>query len=328
MLAGASAQNTLVQNSDLMLTYRMEGILRGQSYYAHSSGRPFLQQDLMRHGRDSTIIAFEKDSVKAIGRFSRGHLLDVKKRWFGFKLDPSIHYETGYSDKAGFTGDFQSGLRMQFDLGRMVTVFSDVRYGATKPLSDVEHHIIRTNVIPGGDFAYPGAGGFYDYYDVRGYISVAPTKVFNVQAGYDKMFFGNGHRSLLLSENADKFLFLRLNTRFWRIKYTNVFANFRDIHAANGIRGAGKNKFGTFHNFSLNIGTRFNISLFEGIIWQGSDSTGSRGFEPNYLNPIIFYRPVEFSLNSPDNAVVGFDLRYRIGKNNHFELSSGSDIMF
>lgn len=314
---GLLAQNLLVQNNDIFLTYRMEEMLKGQNYYAHSADRPFLQRDLMRYGKDSTIIAFEKDTVKAIGRFSRGHLLDVKKKWFGFKLDPSVHYEAGYSSKAGFAGDFQTGLRMQFDLGKMVTVFGDARYGAMKPLSYVEEHITRNNVMPSGDFAYKGAGGFHNYWDLRGYVSIAPTKAFNVQAGYDKMFFGNGHRSLLLSDNADKFLFLRLNTRFWRIKYTNVFANFRDISGANGSRGAGKNKFGTFHNLSLNIGNRFNISLFEGIIWQGSDSTGSRGFEPNYLNPIILYRPVEFSLNSPDNAVVGFDMRYRIGKNNH-----------
>jgi len=60
-----------------------------------------------------------------------------------------------------------------------------------------------------------------------------------------------------------------------------------------------------------------NVGLFEGIIWQGADSTGVRGFEFNYINPIILYRPIEFSLNSPDNAVMGLDFRYRIGKNNH-----------
>ena len=313
----ALAQNTLVQNTDLILTYRMEEALKGQNYYHHTADRPFLQQDIMVGKADSTILSYEKDTVKAMGRFSKGHLLDVKRNWFGFKLDPSIHYEAGYSSVNGFAGDFQSGLRMQFDLGNMVTIFSDARYGSTRPLGYVEDMIQQNNVLPEGDFAYKGKGGFYDYHDIRGYLSVAPTKAFNVQAGYDKMFFGNGHRSLLLSENADKFLFLRLNTRFWRIKYTNVFANFRDIHAANGRRRAGNNKFGTFHMLSLNIGKRFNISLFESIIWQGRDSTGARGFEPNYLNPIIFYRPVEFSLNSPDNAHVGFDLRYRIGTNNH-----------
>lgn len=92
----------------------------------------------------------------------------------------------------------------------------------------------------------------------------------------------------------------------------NIWANFKDIRP-----GAFRNKLGTFHYLSLNIAKRFNIGVFESIIWQGADSTGVRGFELNYMNPIIFYRPVEFSLNSPDNVVLGLDFRYRIGKNNH-----------
>ena len=305
-------QNVLVQNNGSMLTYRMQDMLDGTNRYAHPSLRPFLQDDLKRHGTDRTLLTYERK-----GRFTQGHALDVKKNWFGIMLDPSIHYQTGYSSSTGMVGNYLSGLRMRTYLGSMVTVFADARWGAMQPIKYVEDRIEHDRVIPSGDIAYPNSSGMYGYSDVRGYISVRPTRAFNLQVGYDKMFVGNGHRSLLLSKNADKFLFLRLNTRFWKIKYTNVFANFKDMHNANGMRDRQSDKFGTFHNLSINIGRRFNISLFEGIIWQGADSTGMRGFEPNYLNPIIFYRPVEFSLNSPDNAVVGFDLRFRIGRNNH-----------
>ena len=39
---------------------------------------------------------------------------------------------------------------------------------------------------------------------------------------------------------------------------------------------------------------------------------GSRGFDVNYLNPIAMLRPIEFSVNSPDNVLVGLTLRYNI----------------
>jgi hypothetical protein len=68
------------------------------------------------------------------------------------------------------------------------------------------------------------------------------------------------------------------------------------------------------HHLSWNVTDWFNVSLFEAIIWQASDSTGQRGFDVNYLNPVIFYRPVEFSLGSPDNALLGGSFRFTIRK--------------
>jgi hypothetical protein len=61
------------------------------------------------------------------------------------------------------------------------------------------------------------------------------------------------------------------------------------------------------------VGKNLQVGVFEGIIWQATDSTGyRRGFDMNYLNPIIFFRPVEFGLGSPDNAILGFNIRYNV----------------
>jgi hypothetical protein len=62
------------------------------------------------------------------------------------------------------------------------------------------------------------------------------------------------------------------------------------------------------------------IGLFESIIWRGgTDSLGnSRGFDFNYLNPVIFYRPVEFGLGSEDNALLGLNLRWNFLKHYQF----------
>ena len=37
---------------------------------------------------------------------------------------------------------------------------------------------------------------------------------------------------------------------------------------------------------------------------------GSRGFDVNYLNPITLLRPLEFSINSPDNVLLGINTKY------------------
>ena len=74
-------------------------------------------------------------------------------------------------------------------------------------------------------------------------------------------------------------------------------------------------KFATYHHLSYNATKWLNVGLFESIVWQGGDTSGTRrGFDVNYLNPIIFYRPVEFSRGSPDNVLIGLNFKALILK--------------
>ncbi len=41
---------------------------------------------------------------------------------------------------------------------------------------------------------------------------------------------------------------------------------------------------------------------------------GVKGFDINYLNPIAMLRPIEFSLNSPDNVLIGLNSKYILKK--------------
>jgi hypothetical protein len=73
-------------------------------------------------------------------------------------------------------------------------------------------------------------------------------------------------------------------------------------------------KYTTMHYLTWNATQWLNIGVFEAIVWNSMDTTGQRGFDINYLNPVIFYRPVEFSMGSPDNALIGGSLRIIIMK--------------
>jgi hypothetical protein len=88
----------------------------------------------------------------------------------------------------------------------------------------------------------------------------------------------------------------------------------KDVTNASGIKKNFLNKYGTFHYLSWNVTKRINIGLFEAIIWQGTDSNRTRNFDVNYLNPVIFYRPVEYSLGSSDNAFLGFGFKIKIAR--------------
>jgi hypothetical protein len=64
------------------------------------------------------------------------------------------------------------------------------------------------------------------------------------------------------------------------------------------------------HYLSLNVTKRWNIGLFESVIWENDND---RGFDFNYLNPVIFFRAIEFSTGSRGgNALIGLSSKYKI----------------
>jgi len=168
-------------------------------------------------------------------------------------------------------------------------------------------------VVPHEGFWKTFNNDAYDFFTARGYISFNATKHINFQFGHDQHFWGNGYRSLMLSDFSPAFLFLKINTRVWRINYTNLFTQMKADAFANpggGLQGSVKfpNKFVTMHHLSINITDNFNLGLFEAVIFGREDSTAGAKFELSYLNPIIFYRAIEQSNGSIDNAIIGIDI--------------------
>ena len=170
--------------------------------------------------------------------------------------------------------------------------------------------------------AVPGQGrtkklyGSRDFAFATGTISYSLKKYFNFQFGHDKNFIGDGYRSILLSDYAFNYPFLKINVDVWKIKYTFMLAAFQDI-----LIGPPPNydpedfsfrkKWGSFHYFDFNIGKRMSVGILEGVIWK-SDSVRAKAIDINYFNPFIFFRPVEFSMSSPDNAMLGLNLKFKI----------------
>ncbi len=163
--------------------------------------------------------------------------------------------------------------------------------------------------------ALPGAGfykvfkshlGFYDYFDGRGYVTFSATKYINFQLGYDKNFIGNGYRSLFLSDWGNSYLFAKINTRIWKLNYQNLFMELMPQFTKIGDSLLPR-KYAAMHHLSMNVTKWLNIGLFEGVVFGRKNH-----FDFQYLNPIIFYRHIEGTVGSPDNAVAGIDFKANI----------------
>ncbi len=149
---------------------------------------------------------------------------------------------------------------------------------------------------------------------LRGRLNWQLSKHFNVELGNHTNFWGNGYRSMVLGQNTSPYPYLKLTTKVWKIKYTNLFTQLRDIQPGASWADSRK-KYVTLHALDFDVTENFSFTVFEAVVWQSSDTLSNRNFELNYLNPIIFYRPVEFSQGSADNVLLGIAARLRVDKN-------------
>lgn len=154
------------------------------------------------------------------------------------------------------------------------------------------------------------------FFNATGYLAYRPNRIFTFEVGNGKSFWGNGYRSLLLSDNSSPYPYLKTTVSVWKIRYVWMISFLQDKLYDDSLDFRWQSKYTSSHFLSWNLNKWFNLNLFEAVIWHARDSLGIRGVDVNYLNPIIFYRPVEFSLGSPDNVIMGGGFNFKIVKKN------------
>ncbi|MBV4356526.1 hypothetical protein KTO63_05145 [Parasegetibacter sp. MAH-26] len=178
----------------------------------------------------------------------------------------------------------------------------------------VQKWVDSFHAVPGAGFYKPFKTTAYDYFDGRGSIYFNVTKYINVQFGFDKNFYGNGYRSLFLSDFSNNYLFLKLSTRIWKLNYemlvNELVPQDKNITAGNTVVDK---KYSTIHRLSMNVTKWLNVGLFDNVVYGRTNS-----IELAYLNPIIFLRPAESNNGSGDNSMIGIDLKANVAKKLQF----------
>jgi hypothetical protein len=143
------------------------------------------------------------------------------------------------------------------------------------------------------------------------------TGNFNFQLANDKLFIGDGYRSLLLSDVSIPYPYFKASFETKRLQYTSIYMQHIDPFAPTFSQELGqRKKWAVMHYLNWNFNEKWSLGLFDAVIWQDDDSVGKRGFEMSYANPIIFLRAAEYTTGSSDNALIGLNLKYQWNKNN------------
>jgi hypothetical protein len=290
-----------------------------QSDNSHTAVKPFVYSEVTKY------VDLEAQKNKLVKpketwfgkKLLNEHMVFVKGNGFWFTVDPVVDLQLGkdsegvntFNNTRAVTINGAIGKNLSFSTsfyesqGRFATYFNEYA-NSIKPDGG------NPAIIPGRGIAKDYKSDAYDYPVAEAYLSYTPSKYFNFQFGNGKNFIGDGYRSLFLSDVASLYPFFKINTSFWKIKYTNLFMTMQDVRPELTEDGAYKQKFIATHYLSWNATKKLNIGLFETVIW---DDVNNRGFDVNYLNPLIFYTAVEFSTGSrAGNSLLGLSLKYKM----------------
>lgn len=293
--------------------------LNGVGANSHTASKPFIYNEVSKYYNFSEAkVSLNKSAETWFGRkLWNEHMVAVKGKQYWFTIDPIWDLQLGKDTEGGSTynntrGVFiTAGLGSKFNFstsfyesqGRFASYFNDYAE-QLKPFGP------DPAIVPGRGVAKRFKTDAYDYPVAEAYLSYTPNSFLNIQFGHGKNFIGDGYRSLFLSDVASPSPFFKTNLNFWKIKYTSTWLWGKDVRDAVVQDGAFLTKYIANHYLSWNVSKRLNLGFFESVVWANSNG---RGFDVNYLNPLIFLRAVEFGTGQDaGNSILGLSTKYKL----------------
>jgi hypothetical protein len=316
-IAGIARSQSVYQPYSYQFYQKLDADVYSTKTRLHTSLKPFFADDsLLRFHYDSLMnYGSGTASNSSFNKLFNGHQVEVNGNNSTFYTDllPDFNIGRDFSSKKN---TYLSSLGLQFGgtVGKKFSYYAAGYINRAMFTPYVATYINQVGIVPGqayGSYAN-SAHTVYDWQYITAVASYTPNKYLNISAGRDKTFVGDGYRSLLLSDYASPYPFVKLTATLGNVKYMAMWGYFADPASTSDLF-IDRKKWGVFHYLDWNVSNRLSFGFYDSIIWAGTDDKGhARGFDVSYINPLIFLRPVEASNGSPDNALIGFTGKYKL----------------
>ena len=202
---------------------------------------------------------------------------------YWFTMNPIFDLQAGKSDPSinKYTYVNTRGVQVRGELGTQLN-FTTTIYESQGRFADYYNNYAASIKPSGGNPAIvPGMGiakefnsNGFDFPMAEANLTFTPNKFMDVQLGYGRNFVGDGYRSLFLTDGVTPYPYFKINTSFWKIKYTNTYMWLKDTRDAVTVDGTYASKYVAMHYLSWNISKKFNLGLFESVVWANQNNRG------------------------------------------------------
>lgn len=288
---------------------RMHSSIR--SYYADDTLLVKRYQELMNLGVDSNI--YHKWVRRKI---TDEHLLTFRSDDYDIYADflPDFQIGREFQDGEG-TWKNTRGYQIGGTVGEKFSFYTN-GFENQAVFANYLTRYINTNEVVPSEMSGKLSGKTKDWAYVTALVSYSPNKHLNLALGYDKNFIGDGYRSMLLSDVAANYSFVRLRATLGNVQYQTIFSYMLDNQVprlTDDRRLGSRAKWNAMHYIDWNVSNRFSLGLFQAVTWADAEPEGKRGFDFNYIHPFVFLRPIEGSNGlSPDKMRLGLNAKYEV----------------
>lgn len=318
-------QNDIPLDRDIYYGIDRNGAMKGSTM--HTGLRPVLES----RAELDHVMGWTVDSTHQYYWFTdkllKSHLVDVHDGGFRVTIDPlfdlQVGQEVGQSTRAENARDLGQngrGFYITADLGPTVSFQTAFRENQAFLAEYLYRFTQARGVVPGqGRIKTFNARGL-DFAWATANVSWSPRPWLNAQVGQGKQFVGNGYRSMLLSDNAMVYPYIKLSalTNNKRFQYSIIHAKLQMNGDANRLPtgDAAESLFywkrASFHHLSINLGPA-QLGLFEATLWNDVDTIdGIHAYNAMELNPVIGLNTIVNGFGGRNKQLDGVDLKYRL----------------
>jgi hypothetical protein len=244
---------------------------------------------------------------------TKSNFITVNEKDFFLDLDPVIQenqsVETGNGSRVFLNS---KGFTLRGMIANKLGFSSFLTDNQERGPGYFQDRVAEFSAVPGAGYYKPFKRTAFDYFDNRASIYFNLIKYFDIQFGYDKNFIGDGYRSLFLSDYAAPYLFLKINTRIWRLNYENLFMELVSQYQKNTDYQYPK-KYAVVHHLSYNVAKWLKFGLYENVVFSRANH-----YDFSYMNPVIFLVSAQQQNGSPDKTNAGLDFKANVGHATQF----------
>lgn len=289
-------------------------------FHAHQFNRDSVPQI---NGRDKRY--FSDIAASMTGR----HMFEVHEDDFTFMVDVVLDLELGFEFADSI--QFNENRRYRYNNTRGVaawgTIGNRVSFHATvfETQSElpywVQAYSDSLGVIPGqGRFKQGTSLYTRDFNAATGLVSIEAADWLHVHLGHGRHFVGHGYRSMLLSDVAFNYPYLRLHatSRNNKWSYATTIAELNSLDRlplGDVPESLFQRKGFAFHYLGWMPHPRVELGLYEAVIFQRWDSTGTKAYPATFYQPLPLVSSAAHGLNGVQNALLGLNAKVKITNN-------------
>ncbi|OFX67446.1 MAG: hypothetical protein A2X12_11405 [Bacteroidetes bacterium GWE2_29_8] len=252
------------------------------------------------------------------------NLFSLESEDYKLYIDPYVNIYYG-KEQSNLIWNNSRGISLAGKIGKKLSFYSEFYDTQGKYPKSIEKKAYQIQALPSFTTFKEFKDSAFDYSTTSAVVIFDANKHFNIRLGNDKLFIGNGYKSLFLTSNSSNYQFLNYNLNFKNISYSVIHTIMQNAYPNLPFESRYFNKNVNYYIVSYDL-NKLKISFIESVVFEIDDTMDYR-YNLKAINPIILTNTLLNSSTNNDNVLTGIDISYQLNKNHIFYMQTNLGLL-